>query len=136
VLDAVSVPVLAAGGIGTARGVAAALAAGAAGVRVGTRFLAAAEAGANPRYVEALVAANAEDTLLTDQFAPPGVPLRARVLRTATEIGVPFLAGESTGAVRAVQPAGEIVRELAEGAERLLAQAARLVEVAPDPLAG
>ncbi|MGH2741708.1 MAG: nitronate monooxygenase [Thermoleophilaceae bacterium] len=49
-LDAVSIPVLAAGGIGTARGVAAALAAGAAGVRVGTRFLAAAEAGADPRY--------------------------------------------------------------------------------------
>jgi NAD(P)H-dependent flavin oxidoreductase YrpB (nitropropane dioxygenase family) len=136
VLDAVSVPVLAAGGIGTARGVAAALAAGAAGVRVGTRFLAAAEAGADRRYVEALIAAHAEDTLLTDQFAPPGVPLRARVLRTAIEIGEPFLAGESTDAVRALQPAGEIVRELAEGAERLLTQAARLVEPAPEPHAG
>jgi nitronate monooxygenase len=134
VLDTVSLPVLAAGGIGTARGVAAALAAGAAGVRVGTRFLAATEAGADPRYLEALIAAHAEDTLLTDRFAPPGVPLRARALRTAIEIGEPFLAGESTGAVRSVQPAADILHELADGAERLLTQGARLVEPAPEPL--
>lgn len=127
VLDAVDVPVLAAGGIGTARGVAAALAAGAAGVRVGTRFLAAAEAGAEPAYVEALVAAHAQDTVMTGRFAPPDVPLQARVLRSGLESDRPFLAGESTGAVRGVQPAAEIVRELAEGAEELLAQAARLV---------
>ena len=48
VLDAVSIPVVAAGGIATARGVAAALAAGAAGVRVGTRFIASAESDAHP----------------------------------------------------------------------------------------
>jgi nitronate monooxygenase len=55
VLDTVPVPVLAAGGIGTGRAMAAALAAGADGVRVGTRFAAAEEAGAHPRYVEALL---------------------------------------------------------------------------------
>jgi nitronate monooxygenase len=49
VLEAVEVPVVAAGGMGTSRGVAAALAAGAAGVRVGTRFVAAAESGSTPR---------------------------------------------------------------------------------------
>jgi nitronate monooxygenase len=130
VLDSVSVPVLAAGGIGTPRGVAAALAAGAAGVRVGTRFLAAAEAGADQRYVDALTAAHAEDTALTDRFSPPGVPIRARVLRAGLELGQPLLAGESVGAVRGVQPAAEIVAELADVAERLLTQAARLVEPA------
>ncbi|MGH2713425.1 MAG: hypothetical protein ACRDM7_05990 [Thermoleophilaceae bacterium] len=58
------------------------------------------------------------------------------MLGAAIEIDEPFYAGESTGAVRAVQPAAEIVRELAEAAERLLAQGARLVEPAPEPLAG
>ena len=51
VLGAVSVPVVAAGGIATARGVAAALAAGASGVRVGTRFIAAEESDAHPDWV-------------------------------------------------------------------------------------
>ena len=87
---------LAAGGIGNARGVAAALAAGAAGVRVGTRFLAAAEAGVDSRYVDALAAAHAEDTVLTDRFSPPGVPIRARAVRSAVEAGEPFFAGECT----------------------------------------
>jgi NAD(P)H-dependent flavin oxidoreductase YrpB (nitropropane dioxygenase family) len=48
VLDSVKVPVLAAGGIGSGRALAAVLAAGASGVRVGTRFIAAAEAGLIP----------------------------------------------------------------------------------------
>jgi NAD(P)H-dependent flavin oxidoreductase YrpB (nitropropane dioxygenase family) len=97
---------------------------------VGTRFLAAAEAGVDSRYVDALAAAHAEDTVLTDRFSPPGVPIRARAVRSAVEAGEPFFAGESTGAVRAVQPAAEIVHELAAGAEQLLVQAARLVEPA------
>jgi len=53
VLDAVSVPVLAAGGIGNGRSIAGVLAAGAAGVRMGTRFIAAAESNAHPDYVKA-----------------------------------------------------------------------------------
>jgi NAD(P)H-dependent flavin oxidoreductase YrpB (nitropropane dioxygenase family) len=59
--------------------------------------------------------------------APPDVPLQTRVLRSGLERDRPFLAGESTGVVQGVQPAAEIVRELAEGAEELLARAARLV---------
>jgi NAD(P)H-dependent flavin oxidoreductase YrpB (nitropropane dioxygenase family) len=70
VLDAVSIPVLAAGGIATDRDVAAALAAGAAGVRVGTRFATALESGAHPAYVEALLRAEGEDTVLTASTAP------------------------------------------------------------------
>jgi nitronate monooxygenase len=68
VLDAVSVPVLAAGGIGIGRSIAAVLAAGAAGVRMGTRFIAAAESNAHPDYVAALIAARAEDSIRTNRF--------------------------------------------------------------------
>jgi nitronate monooxygenase len=86
-LDAVEVPVVAAGGIATARGVAACLAAGAAAVRVGTRLLATEESGAHPRYQAALLAAGAEDAVLTDAFSvmwPPG-PEPHRTLRSALE---------------------------------------------------
>jgi nitronate monooxygenase len=78
VLSAVSVPVLAAGGITTGRAVAAALSAGADGVRVGTRFVVAEESGAHPDYVAALLAASGEDTELTTRFNLdwPGAPHR------------------------------------------------------------
>lgn len=68
VLEAVSVPVLAAGGIGSGRSIAAVLAAGAAGVRMGTRFIAAEESNAHPDYVKALIAARAEDSVRTNRF--------------------------------------------------------------------
>jgi len=87
VLDEVSIPVLAAGGIGTARSVAAVLAAGAAGVRVGTRFIAAQESNAHPDYVGALIAARAEDAVKTDRFHVecPLCPSTHGVLRSALE---------------------------------------------------
>jgi NAD(P)H-dependent flavin oxidoreductase YrpB (nitropropane dioxygenase family) len=66
VLDAVQLPVVAAGGIGGPR---AALAAGASAVRVGTRFIAAAESAAHPVYKEALVRATAHDAVLTRAFS-------------------------------------------------------------------
>ena len=68
VLDAISIPVLGAGGIGSPRSVAAVLATGAAGVRVGTRFIAASESNAHPDYVRALIAADAEDSVRTTRF--------------------------------------------------------------------
>jgi len=79
VLSAVDVPVLAAGGMGSGRSLAAVLAAGADGARIGTRFVAAEEAEAHPRYVEALIAARPTDTLRSDTFALdfPGAPHRA-----------------------------------------------------------
>jgi NAD(P)H-dependent flavin oxidoreductase YrpB (nitropropane dioxygenase family) len=88
VLDAVSVPVLATGGIGTARGIAAVLQAGAAGVRMGTRFIAAEESNAHPEYVQALIAAGAEDTVLTTLFEVdcPMCPATHRVVRSALEL--------------------------------------------------
>jgi nitronate monooxygenase len=69
ILDTVVVPVVAAGGIGSARGVAAALAAGASAVRVGTRFIAAIESAAHRVYKEALIAASAGDAVLTRAFS-------------------------------------------------------------------
>ena len=84
VLDAVALPVVAAGGIATARGVAAALAAGASGVRVGTRFIAAAESDAHPDWVAAVLDAAATDAVVSDAYntglVPPGPH---RVLRSA-----------------------------------------------------
>ena len=69
VLDSVDIPVLAAGGITTARSMAAVMMAGAAGVRLGTRFLATPESGAHPAYVNALLAAGNDSTVLTDLFS-------------------------------------------------------------------
>jgi len=83
VLDAVNVPVLAAGGLATGRDLAAVLACGAAGARMGTRFVAATESGAHPRYVQALVAASAGDTCLTERFSVLWPDAPHRVLRSA-----------------------------------------------------
>ncbi|MPZ69437.1 MAG: nitronate monooxygenase [Actinobacteria bacterium] len=172
VLDAVDVPVVAAGGIGTARGLAAVLAAGASAARIGTRFVATLESGAHPTYKQALVAAEAADTVVTETYSvwwSDATHRAHRVLRSAVEAaealhdefvgdvsgdGEPFpiprfavrppnrgtrgridtmalYAGQSVGAVRAIVPAAEVVRELAEGAETLL----RGVESATKPSA-
>lgn len=69
VVDAVRAPVVAAGGIADGRGVTAALALGAAGVQVGTAFLACEESNAAPGHKDALFAARAGDTLLTRAFS-------------------------------------------------------------------
>src|SRR5438552_2805959 len=85
VLDSVQVPVLAAGGIGSGRALAAVLAAGASGVRVGTRFIAATEAGAHPEYVKALIASEPEDTVVTEAFSEGWPNAPHRVLRFCIE---------------------------------------------------
>jgi len=86
VLERVTIPVLAAGGITTARSMAAVMAAGAAGVRIGTRFLATRESGAHPEYVAALLAADGESTVLTDVFSVgwPDAPHRVLAAAAAT----------------------------------------------------
>ena len=69
VVDAVSpVPVVAAGGIADGRGLAAALALGAAGAWIGTRFLASNEAAIHPRYRERILQANEADTIYLDNL--------------------------------------------------------------------
>lgn len=83
VLDAVEAPVLAAGGIATGRDLAAVLACGAAGARIGTRFVVAEESGAHPSYVKALIAASAADTCITEAFSAMWPNAPHRVLRSA-----------------------------------------------------
>ena len=97
VLDAVDLPVLAAGGIGTARAVAAAMAAGADGVRVGTRFVAATEAGAHPAWVQALIRATAEDTVFTSKFSGGWPDAPHRLLRSCLTAAEAFQ-GDTVGA--------------------------------------
>jgi len=86
VADAVgSVPVVAAGGIADGRGLAAALALGASGVWVGTRFLATPEAAIHPRYRERLLEATESDTRWLEHLFDigwPGAPHRALHNRT------------------------------------------------------
>jgi nitronate monooxygenase len=88
VLDEVKVPVLGAGGIADGWALAAVLAAGAAGARIGTRFIATNKSGAHPEYKRAIVGATGGSTVISDAFA--GCPLcatspRVRVLRDAVE---------------------------------------------------
>jgi nitronate monooxygenase len=85
VRDAVEVAVVAAGGIASGRDMAAALAAGADAVRVGTRFVAAIESAAHPRYVDALLRAGAGDTVLTEAFGHDWPHAPHRVLRSCVE---------------------------------------------------
>jgi NAD(P)H-dependent flavin oxidoreductase YrpB (nitropropane dioxygenase family) len=133
VLDAVSVPVVAAGGIGSAERVAQLIAAGADAVRVGTRFLVCPECDVHPDYVAALLASGPADTVLTDYFDGDGTwPAPVRVLRRSLEgalragnrapapptraaespFEMPCYAGLSIEHVRTIQPATEVVREL------------------------
>ena len=82
-LRSVAVPVVVAGGIGTRARVLELIAAGASAVRVGTRFVAAAEADSHPDYVAALITASAADTELTTAFGAYWPDAPHRVLRSA-----------------------------------------------------
>jgi enoyl-[acyl-carrier protein] reductase II len=77
VVDAVKIPVVAAGGIGDARGYRAAFALGAKGVQVGTRFIASEECIAHANYKHALCQGKETDTLLIERGK-----VRVRVIRT------------------------------------------------------
>jgi NAD(P)H-dependent flavin oxidoreductase YrpB (nitropropane dioxygenase family) len=137
---AVDVVVVAAGGVATRPGAAAAIAAGADAVRVGTRFLTAHESPAHPRYVEALLAASADDTVVTTTFDLGWPDAPHRVLRSAVvaaEARAPggrspqwpdasfegdvdataLYAGISVGGVTRREPAAAIVADLAAAAE-------------------
>jgi enoyl-[acyl-carrier protein] reductase II len=149
VADAISVPVIAAGGIVDGRGLAAALCLGAAGVWCGTRFIASDEAYGHDAYKRRILEAAAKDTVLSKAYT--GKNLRALgnewTARWASDedelVGFPgqyaaagirvesayqdgelsegmMPAGQGVGLVRTITPAGEIVREMVADAERLL----------------
>lgn len=163
VLDAVQVPVLAAGGIASPRGVAAALAAGAEGVWVGTALLASPECENTEQARVRIVQAQETDTILTRAFDvaqglawPPQYPGRALrnrftdqwhahidALPQANEARQQLAeaiasknyelayiyAGEAVGLVARQQSAGDVIKHLGEGAERLLRdRSSRLLE--------
>jgi len=85
VVDAVKVPVIAAGGIGDGRGVVAALALGAAGVQVGTAFMLTPEAKTSAMHRAVLKQADDNSTTLTNLFT--GRPARGIVNRYIRELG-------------------------------------------------
>ncbi len=92
VVDAVKVPVIAAGGIADARGVMAALALGAEGVQIGTAFLASEESGANPLHRAALRGPAARDTGLTRGFSGRlARGIRNRLMEELNRDGTPTL---------------------------------------------
>ena len=141
--DALSVPVIAAGGISDARGVAAAMALGAAGVQVGSAYLLCPEATTSALHRAALQSPAARHTALTNLFS--GRPARGIVNRLMRELGPlserapafplataaiaplraaaevqgsgdfsPLWAGQNIANCRAI-PAAELTRELARG---------------------
>ena len=150
VVDAVKVPVIAAGGIGDGRGIAAALALGAAGVQIGTAYLLTPEAKTSALHRAALKSAHDNSTTLTNIFT--GRPARGIVNRYIREVGpmspqapaFPLAAGASTP-LRAVaeakgsgefsplwsgqaptfareMPAGDLTRRFVEETARALAR--------------
>jgi nitronate monooxygenase/enoyl-[acyl-carrier protein] reductase II len=166
VVDAVRpVPVVAAGGISDGRGLAAALMLGAAGINIGTRFLASAEAPIADEWKQIILGAASEDAVKVDVFndisplpGTPGYGTTPRAIRTAfidewnprraearekqeellAQIGkagasgrfhelMPF-AGQTTGAIREVRSAAELVKEIVRDAEALLSNAPALVK--------
>jgi len=146
IVRAVNVPVIAAGGIVDARGVAAAMALGAAGVQAGTAYLCCPESSTSAVYRAALQSPQARHTALTRVFS--GAPARGIVNRVMRELGAmsdaapafplatarmaplrahaeargsgdfsPLWSGQNASACRAV-PAAEVTRELAAGLPR------------------
>ncbi len=157
VCDVTELPVLAAGGIADGRQMAAALMLGACGVQMGTRFLVAEECCVHQNYKDKVLKANDLATIVTgkrlghpvrslktpfardyfkaeysqisdEELENMGVgALRKAVQEGNLQEGC-FLAGQVAGMVKKAQPAAEILREVAEGAEDVLKGAAQWVK--------
>lgn len=149
VVDAVRVPVIATGGIGDGRGVAAALLLGASAVQVGTALLRSPEAAITPSWADAIGRARPEDTIVSRSFsgragrsiatayaraslaadAPPPAPypvqraltqaMRDQGARENDVNQIQAWAGQAAGLARAM-PAGEIVTGLWTSARAIL----------------
>ena len=153
VVDALEIPVIAAGGIADGRGVAASFMLGAEGVQIGTRFLASEECQIHPTFKELVVKAKDTDSVVTGRYT--GHPCRniktkfAKMLangerdgsltpeqfeevtlgslRKAVQDGNleegSFLCGAIAGMINDVKPCDAIVREIMEQAEKLMRNA-------------
>lgn len=153
IVDALDIPVIAAGGICDGRGAAAAFMLGAEAIQVGTRFLSAEECNVHQVYKEKILKASDISTTVTGKTL--GHPVRslktpfskkfARMeadpnvtseeilafgsgsLRKAVQegdINGSYMAGECAGMVRKIEPAKDIVEDLILGAERIIGEAA------------
>ena len=146
--DAVSIPVVAAGGIGDGRGVAAAFMLGAEGVQVGTRFVVAEECTVHESYKQAIIKAKDSDTVATGRST--GHPVRVLKNRLSKEVLTmeknmtdpneiaklctgrlydavkkgdmemgSVMSGQIAGLVKQIQPAKEIIREMFKEAKEV-----------------
>ncbi len=149
VVDAVSVPVIAAGGVADGRGLLAALALGADGVQVGTRFALSRESAAHANYKELGLSAGEADTLLFGRKVGPirayknafvqrvweaefsGAPpekIRELIGEKRAKLGIhdgdvnegDLEMGQIAGLVKDLPSAGEVVRKMAAEAEFIL----------------
>ena len=150
VCDAVNIPVIAAGGIGDGRGMAASFMLGAKGIQMGTRFLLAEECTVHPNYKNKVIKARDIDSITTGKRL--GHPVRSiktpfsrnyfkmeydssisneeleaygvGALRLAAKEGDEqkgsFLAGQIAGMLTKQQPAAEIIQEVVQQAQQLL----------------
>jgi len=156
VVRAVSIPVVAAGGIATGGGLAAALALGAAGIQMGTRFICADECTAHDNYKQRIIQAGDRSTMTSGEAL--GHPVRAlrnpmsRKFRELEESGATeadviafgtgalrraaqegdwetgtFMAGQSAGLVNDCKPARQIIEDVIAEAEAALARSMALV---------
>jgi enoyl-[acyl-carrier protein] reductase II len=150
VVDAVGVPVVAAGGIADARGFVAAMALGAAGVQIGTRFIATDECLAHPAFKRAVLEALDTSTVITGRTIGPTRGIKNAFTEKLVDmeyegtspekleefIGMgrsprgqiegdlvegELYCGAIAGMVREVVPAGQVVREIVEGVQEVLA---------------
>lgn len=149
IVDAVSIPVIAAGGIADARGAVAAFAFGADGIQVGTRFICSDECIAHQNYKDAVIKAKDRDAVVTGRST--GAPVRALKNKLTREyakleaagaskeeieqLGVgglrrafaegdvqmgSLMAGQSAAMVAKIEPCADIIRSYFEGIDDIL----------------
>ncbi len=157
IVDAVSLPVVAAGGIADQRGAVAAFALGAEGIQVGTRFICSTECIAHDNYKQAVIKAKDRDAVVTGRST--GAPVRALKNKLTKEYqrleseNAPFeeieklgvgglrrafqegdvetgslMAGQSAAMVHEIEPCADIIRSYFEGAEELIAAVGKKLE--------
>ena len=154
IVDAVDIPVIAAGGIADGRGAAAAFVLGASGVQVGTRFVCAEECNVHINYKQKIVKANDRATAVTgrslghpvraiknkfikqyEELEKRGAPaeelealgagkLRLAVVEGDTEMGS-LRSGQSAGLVRAIEPAAVIIESIVSQMNNIFSEMTR-----------